>query len=139
MLKPFDEADVERVLQKIKKQLAGRLKPVYSKKFTAEKGDRIEIIDQDRIQMVYAKDRLVFIQTIDGEVYNSRLNLQDFENRLDPAKFFRCHRNFIVNMDQVKQVANWFNRGYLLILKNGKTEVPVSRAFTRRLKEYIDL
>lgn len=140
VLKPFDELDVDRVLHKIKKLVMNRIKPSYAKKITAEKGDWIEIIDNDRIQMVYAKDRLVFIQTIDGEVYNSRLTLQEFESRLDPARFFRCHRNYIVNMDQVKQIANWFNRGYLLHLKGDKNvEVPVSRIYTRRLKEYIDL
>lgn len=141
LLKPFDERDVERVLRKIKSLLSGRMKPSsYVKKITAERGDRIEVIDNGRIQMIYAKDRLVYIQTLDGEVYNSRLSLQDFENRLDPARFFRCHRNYIVNMDQVKQIANWFNRGYLLILKGDRNvEVPVSRIYTRRLKEYVDL
>lgn len=140
LLKPFDEHDVERVLHKIRKLLLNRVKPSYAKKITAEKGDWIEIIDSERIQMIYAKDRLVFIQTVDSEVYNSRLTLQDFEGRLDPARFCRCHRNYIVNMDQVKQIANWFNRGYLLVLKGDKNvEVPVSRVYTRRLKEYVDL
>lgn len=140
LLKPFDEQDVDRVLHKIRSLLVNRSKPAYAKKMTAERGDRIEVIDNDRIQMIYAKDRLVYIQTLDGGVYNSRLTLQDFENRLDPARFFRCHRNYIVNMDQVKQIANWFNRGYLLILKGDRNvEVPVSRIYTRRLKEYVDL
>jgi DNA-binding LytR/AlgR family response regulator len=140
LLKPFDEKDVERVINKVKRRFDARTKVSYPRRFTVERGDRIEIIDNARIQLIFAKDRLVFIQTVDGEVYNTRLSLQEFENRLDPAKFFRCHRNYIVNMEEVKQLAAWFNRGYLLILKGNKhIEVPVSRIYTRKLKEYVDL
>ena len=138
ILKPFDETDVERVMQKARRIISERkIKTApYTKKFAGEMGDRIQIIHSDRIQFVFAKDRQVFIQTVDGEVYNSRLTLQDFESRLDPTRFFRCHRNYIVNIDEVKQIANWFNRGYLLLLKGTKqTEIPVSRIYTRRLKE----
>jgi DNA-binding LytR/AlgR family response regulator len=41
-------------------------------------------------------------------------------------------------VNQIQQLAHWFNRGYLLILKGReKVEVPVSRAYAKKLKEYI--
>jgi DNA-binding LytR/AlgR family response regulator len=154
ILKPFDDQDVERVMQKAKRLLAsratGRKMPelpevrqvgkVPTRKFSAEKDNRLEIIDSSSIQLIFARDRMVFIRTVDGQIYNTRLSLQDFEVRLDEQLFFRCHRNYIVNVDQIQQILTWFKRGYLLLLKGKeKVEVPVSRAYTKKLREYIQI
>ena len=110
---------------------------LYSRKFTVDTGSSMNILDANDIQMVYAKDRMVFIQTIGGKNYKAKSTLQEFESRLDPKHFFRCHRNYIVNIDQIKAILSWFNRGYLLTMKDEKTEVPVSRAYVNKLREYI--
>ncbi|HWR45035.1 LytTR family DNA-binding domain-containing protein [Sporomusa sp.] len=155
ILKPYDELDIERVMGKFEKMLArSTVKPKSSgnievskscavRKFSVEKGDRMEVIDSDKIEIVYAKDRLVYIKTLDGENYRTKLTLQDFESKLPSDRFFRCHRNFVVNVNQIKEIATWFNKGYILILQKtgtGKsTEVPVGRAYAAKLKEYIEL
>lgn len=147
VLKPVDEVDLQRVMKKAEK-LQQRTEPKVSapqniknaRKFSVEKGDRMEIVDSENIKLVYAKDRLVFLLTLDGECYRTKLTLQDFEAKLPQSKFFRCHRNYIINIDQIKQIANWFKKGYLLILKDEKNlEVPVGRAYVAKLKEYIEL
>ncbi|CVK18659.1 LytR/AlgR family response regulator transcription factor [Sporomusa sphaeroides] len=155
ILKPYDEADIRRVMEKFEKMLAGTsVKPKESdnkdlskpggiRKFSLEKGDRMEIIDSDKIELIYAKDRLVYIKTLDGEIYRTKLTLQEYEGKLPAECFFRCHRNYIVNVNQIKEIATWFNKGYILILKKnaaGKSqEVPVGRAYAARLREYIEL
>lgn len=151
ILKPLDERDIQRVMKKIEKlrkrhkkplpvEAKSPIKPGYLRKISVEKGDRMEIIDSENIQLVYAKDRLVFVSMFDGETYRVKLTLQDFEIRLPPEKFFRCHRNYIVNINEIKQIATWFKKGYLLILKGPKNlEVPVGRAYVNKMKEYIEL
>lgn len=155
ILKPYDEADILRVMGKFEKMIAGSSvktkafankefsKSGPARKFSVEKGDRMEIIDSDKIEMVYAKDRLVYIKTCDGGIYRTKLTLQDFAAKLPADRFFRCHRNYIVNVNQIKEIATWFNKGYILILqKNGagkSQEVPVGRAYATRLKDYIEL
>jgi DNA-binding LytR/AlgR family response regulator len=154
ILKPYDENDIARVMGKFERMLArSSVKPRAEgqkptnisgeRKFSVEKGDRMEIIGSDKIELVYAKDRLVYIKTLDGEVYRTKLTLQEFETKLPAVRFFRCHRNYIVNVNQIKEIATWFNKGYLLILQKsgaGKSaEVPVGRAYAARLKEYIEL
>ena len=147
LLKPFRESDVQRVLKKLKKLLgsgitrvAAEPKPVSGglKKITLEKSDRLEVVAVEALQLVAARDRQVFVRTVDGEEYRSRITLQEFEQRLPPERFFRCHRNYIVNVDQIAQIAAWFKKGYVLILKNGG-EVPVGRVYVNRMKEYIEL
>ncbi|SMC86430.1 LytR/AlgR family response regulator transcription factor [Sporomusa malonica] len=155
ILKPYDESDLTRVMGKFEKMLArSSVKPKSSenkeitksgalRKFSVEKGDRMEVISSDKIEIVYAKDRLVFIKTLDGEIYRTKLTLQEFESKLPSDRFFRCHRNYIVNVNQIKEIATWFNKGYLLILQKSSSEkgleVPVGRAYAAKLKEYIEL
>jgi DNA-binding LytR/AlgR family response regulator len=153
VLKPFDEKDIQRVVSKLRKMQAAkdREKEVkhtvaeavpqaeHPRKFCVHHSGRFEVIDNERILFFYAKDRLVFVQTTDDKHFPIKSSLNELEEKLDQKQFMRCHRNYIVNMDQIKHLENWFNRGYMLILKGEtKTEVPVSRLFVKRLKEYLE-
>lgn len=142
ILKPFDENDIERVLKKLR---ARRMKPAtessraFLKKVLAESGDRLEVIDTRQIEYFQAENRQVFIRTVAGKRYEIRNRLNELEESLNPDDFFRCHRNFIVNVNQIGQLANWFNRGYLLIMQPSKEEIPVGRVYSSRLKLYFPL
>jgi len=153
VLKPFDEKDIQRVVGKLRRMGSGSrgvnsgndsisrsaAKGDYTRKFCVQHGGRFEVIDNERIQYFLAKDRLVFVQTIEGKQFLLKSTLNELELKLDQRQFLRCHRNYIVNMDQVQQLENWFNRGYMLILKGeGKVEVPVSRLYVKRLKEFLE-
>jgi methyl-accepting chemotaxis protein len=115
------------------------LRREYPKKFCFHHAGRLQVIDNNDIQLFFAKDRLVFIQTEDGRQHAIRSALSDLEEKLDGNQFMRCHRNYIVNMNKIEYLTNWFNRGYLLTLKGAtKTEIPVSRVFVKHLKKYIE-
>lgn len=153
VLKPFDEHDINRVIAKLRRLFCtvGSGDPVesgpagsghkadYTRKFCVQQGAKLEVIDQEQIQLILARERLVFIQTTDGISHQIRSTLNELSAKLDPKLFVRCHRNYIVNVDQIKNLENWFNRGYLLVLKGtAKTEIPVSRQYVRQLKRYLE-
>ncbi len=140
ILKPFDEKDIFRVVQKVRSRRQGSsFSPAGAavRKLCVEAGDRLEVIDVNRIQLFQADDRQVFLRTIDGQIFGVRRRLHDLEEMLDPQEFYRCHRNYIVNVNQIRQVASWFNRGYLLIMKEPSAEIPVGRVYAPRLKDYL--
>ena len=65
--------------------------------------------------------------------------LDDLHERLDPNVFWRVHRSHLVNMNKIREIVPWF-RNYILRMKDDKsTEIPVSRAHTRRIREYLEL
>lgn len=70
-------------------------------------------------------------------------SLNSFEDRLDPEKFFRANRKFIVNLDWVYSIENWFNGGLRIELNyeiDGKREtVDISRRQAIRFKEMLSL
>lgn len=142
ILKPFDNTDIQRSLERIRRRLPPREKPaspVTMKKILVDAGDRLEVIDFSQIQIFRAEERQVYLHTIDGKIHEVKHRLNELEEILDSQKFFRCHRNYIVNVDQVKQVANWFNKGYILILQSPAIEIPVGRVYTAKLRQYLPL
>ena len=54
------------------------------------------------------------------------MSLNNLENRLSGDCFFRANRKFIVNLNNIKSIENWFNGGLKISLSNNM-EVEISR------------
>ena len=66
--------------------------------------------------------------------------LDELQARLDPAVFWRVHRSHLVNINKIKEIVPWFSRNYILKMKDARgSEIPLSRAQTRRLRDYLNL
>ncbi len=151
ILKPFVKEDVSKVIDRIARLSSKTSKlsalPAdkrrdggggYPEQFCFYRGNRAVIIRADDILWAYAENRCVYVQALDGEIYTAKNRLSDLEAKLDPKHFFRCHRNYLVNMRHAKELAPGFNRGYLLTLKGAtKVEAPVSRAKISHLSKYV--
>ena len=62
--------------------------------------------------------------------YVIREKVGRLERRLDPARFARCHRRVIVNLERVKEVQPWFGGDSVLLLHDG-TQLRLSRTYRR--------
>lgn len=101
----------------------------------AEKEGRQIPIPRDEVVYLLAEGQNVFIQT-HGERLLTRFTLQELTERLPPHQFFRCHRSYLINLFQVREMGPYFNGAYLVKMKDkGHSEVLVSRANVKRLKE----
>ena len=65
-------------------------------------------------------------------------SLNSFEERLDPEHFFRANRKFIINLNWVDKVENWFNGGLQVELKGGD-KIEISRRQAIRFKDMLSL
>lgn len=152
IVKPFVREDIQKVIEKIKRLTTKTVnlmidtkkenklteEVVYPLQFAVYRDNRTAIIQADTIVYAYAENRGVFVLTLDGTTYSVRSRLSDLEEKLDPKYFFRCHRNYLVNMRQAKELAPGFNRGYILTLKGEKkAEAQVSRAKINQLSKYV--
>lgn len=102
----------------------------------------------DRFQLVPASDIIHASLAGDGvTIVTSRLTgasnyrtLDELHSNLDPAVFWRVHRAHLVNINKVKEIVPWFSRNYILRMQDAKrTEIPVSRTQTRRLRDHLNL
>ncbi len=87
-------------------------------------------IDEGRISVV--------TKTIEGE--SNVRTLEELMDQLEPDKFWRAHRSYVVNIEHIREVVPWFKSSYQLRMDDRKnTEIPVSRSQTRRLRELFNL
>jgi len=152
LLKPVSEKKLERAVSKLKvlmqtgqslsfnfEKLIHDLKKqdALIRRFSVTVGDKILIISEDRIQFIKAEDKYTFIHTDDKE-YIIPFTLKELEQRLDPEKFIRVHRAYIVNLGQIASINRWFGGRLLLKMKN-QQEITVSLSYTAAFKQKINL
>lgn len=66
-------------------------------------------------------------------------SLDELEKQLNPDEFFRVNRQYIVRIDSILSINNWFNSRLKVHLKKyPDTEVVVSRERATALKEWLD-
>lgn len=65
-------------------------------------------------------------------------SLNSLEERLDPEYFFRANRKFIINLQWINGIENWFNGGLQVELKEGE-KIEISRRQAIRFREIMSL
>jgi len=107
----------------------------YLERFTVRVGQRQLILRSEEVLWFGAEEKLVFAAT-PGQRHYVNFTLDQLERRLDPRRFARVHRSAIVNLGHAAALRPGFAGTYRLQLKDeARTEVPVSRARARLLKE----
>ena len=103
-------------------------------------GEHFQLVPSDDI--IYASLSDDVITVVAGRLTGTSnfRSLDELQSKLDPEVFWRVHRSHLVNINKVKEIVPWFSRNYILKMKDAKgTEIPVSRAQTKRLREYLNL
>lgn len=155
LLKPVDAGRLETAVARARRRqghaepLTGQLERLA--KMIAGQKDRREQVAvklHDRFVLVQADDIIhaslvedsINIVTSQVSGTSNDRTLDELHARLDQDVFWRVHRSHLVNINKVKEIVPWFSRNYILRMTDAKaTEIPVSRAQTRRLRDYLKL
>jgi two-component system, LytTR family, response regulator LytT len=101
---------------------------------------RLLLIDQAEICYAAIDEGVIRVVTQSFEGHSKCRTLEELLELLEPALFWRAHRGFVVNINHIREVVPWFKSSYQLRMNDKKqTEIPVSRAQTRRLRELFNL
>ncbi len=158
LLKPFDRKRVAQSLQKARAQQetdglpADRIeslvrmlesqKPQASKILLKSVG-RMLLVDQKDICYASIEDGVISVVTSGPAGMEGQSNcrtLEELLDSLDPGFFWRAHRSYLVNINRIREVVPWFKSSYQLRMDDRKqTEIPVSRAQTKRLRQLFGL
>ena len=112
----------------------------HSGKIVLQAGSRLLLIDQKDICFASIDDGVISVVTPTIEGQSKCRTLEELFELLDPAVFWRAHRSYLVNINHIREVVPWFKSSYQLRMADKKqTEIPVSRAQTRRLRELFNL
>ena len=158
LLKPFDKKRVAQSVQKAREKLdapnssADKLeslvrmleaqKPQTSKLLLKAAG-RLFLVNQKDICYASIEDGVITVVSGGPTGMEGQSNCRTLEEllaSLDPNFFWRAHRSYLVNINRIKEVVPWFKSSYQLRMDDKKqTEIPVSRAQTKRLRELFGL
>ncbi|TNF46801.1 MAG: response regulator transcription factor [Bacteroidetes bacterium] len=100
-------------------------------------GEKCWFIELSKVRMLESEGNYVKVY-FDGFKPLILRSLNSFEDRLDPEYFFRANRKFIINMQWISKVENWFNGGLQVELREGE-KVEISRRQAIRFKELMSL
>jgi two-component system response regulator LytT len=101
---------------------------------------RLLLVDQREICYASIEDGAISVVTRGVEGQSNCRTLEELMDQLDPEAFWRAHRSFVVNIQHIREVVPWFKSSYQLRMDDPKkTEIPVSRAQTKRLRELFNL
>jgi two-component system, LytTR family, response regulator LytT len=138
---PKSEADagISTLLEMLHRQQASPRNATPSK-LIVQVQSRLLLIDQAEICYAAIEEGMIRVVTSTVEGHSKCRTLEELLELLDTNLFWRAHRGFVVNINHIREVVPWFKSSYQLRMDDRKqTEIPVSRAQTRRLRELFNL
>ena len=155
VLKPFDKKRVHQAVEKAKRNLLPPESPndrldALVKMLEAQKtqfgkillkaNGRLFLVDQKDICYAAIEDGVITVVAANMEGQSNCRTLEELLTSMDQSLFWRAHRSFLVNINRIKEVVPWFKSSYQIRMDDRKqTEIPVSRAQTKRLRELFRL
>ena len=117
LLKPIDEDELHEAMKKVGNLTSsnGKLKSVidklvrYKERLLVYKGGDMVSLPVNDILYFYKDGRNMLVTTSSGEAYCLSVTIQELESQLDPDKFFRLNRQYLVNIAALKKISPFFN------------------------------
>ncbi len=100
--------------------------------------NRIHLLNPQDILYIEVNQRTVFCHTKQQQ-YQLKHNISYWEELLSDKGWFRCHRCYLINLNQVAEVSQMFNNTYDVRLHNCDTVIPVSRTYSNAFRDYLHL
>jgi len=104
-------------------------------RIVARDGGKVHVIPAEALDFVEARDDYVCLRTAGREVLKQQ-TLTELAAQLDPARFVRVHRSFVLNIEKLARIERYAKDSRLAILHDG-AKVPISRAGYAALRKYL--
>lgn len=109
----------------------------YKSYFLVPNRDRLIPMSINNIAYIYTGNKSVKVTMLDKSSFTLSLNMDEIMSQLDPTKFFRANRQFIVSKEAIRDLTVWFGSRLALNLKIETPEdVLVSKARVNEFKEW---
>lgn len=156
LLKPIDDDELKNAINKfkanqpkphnlqvdleqIKKLLINPLDRNFKDRFTVKIGQHLKMINISEIDCFYSENKATYINTDGKRNYLIDNTLEQLEEQLDPAKFFRVNRKFIINIEAIKDIISYTNSRLQIKLNHfSELDIIVSRDKVKGFKNWLD-
>ena len=148
LLKPIGRERFEAALERAKSRLGEKMPPPpelaaaarppkqFLERIVVRDGTRITLIPVGKLDYAEAQDDYVALAS-EGKKHLKQQTIASLETCLDPDRFVRVHRSYLVNFERVARIEPYGKDSRLAILADG-TRLPVSKTGFARLKILLD-
>jgi DNA-binding LytR/AlgR family response regulator len=151
LLKPIEEDRLRQAIEKAKhfspglvlEKLLAMNRPAgekaYKSRFMVKVGDKIKSVPVEEILVFYSQEKASFIRTSDAHTYCIDYALDQLEPMLDPEKYFRINRKYIVSIDACTNILAWTNSRLRLKIDGiDDSDIIVARERVMEFKNWLD-
>jgi DNA-binding LytR/AlgR family response regulator len=155
LLKPIDRADLGRALDKfdslanpktsgitpeILHQITASLKKKsYKERFLVKVGAHLRVVEAQDILYFYSMQKGTYLKLADGKDYVLDFTLETVEEIIDPERFFRINRKYLVSLKSINDVITYSNSRLKLKVQHPiDDEFLVAREKVKEFKEWLE-
>ena len=145
LLKPFGREDLKRAIDKLGLLAAGSIAtaepeipkaPTYQERFLVQMGARMRSVAVDEIAYFMADGKYLHLITHDGKDYILDRTLAELAERLDPKRFFRINRRFIISFDAIREMIRYSGSRIKVLLSPAPADGYEALVSTDRVQEF---
>jgi two-component system LytT family response regulator len=107
----------------------------FLERIVVKEGADVHVIPVDRVEVLEAQDDYVAIH-VAGKIHLKHAALAELGAALDPARFVRVHRSYVVSLERIARIELMGKDARVAVLRDGR-EIPVSRKGYERLRELL--
>jgi two-component system LytT family response regulator len=152
LLKPFGRERLAEALVRVRERLhaaaaggapagpaaaqlaaAARAPGRFADRILLRDGAQVHVLPVERVDLIEAQDDYVAIHA-EGRMHLRTQTLSELAATLDPQRFVRVHRSYVVNLERIERLEAYTKDSRVVVLQGGR-EVPVSRSGYARLRE----
>ena len=157
LLKPIDSEELQAALGKVQSEkfkvqssstdaiaqiLASMKSQVirYRERFLIpHRADEFLIIPVSEVSHITIRDGVVRLCTLDGKYHTLNMTLEEVESQLDPQRFMRVNRQFIISAASVKKLSTYFlGKMRIHMTAAPDEEIIVSKDKVATVKRWLD-
>jgi len=151
LLKPIEEERLTQAIEKAKHFSPGLVLEkilainnpdtgkIYKSRFMVKVGDKIKSVPIEDILVFYSQEKASYIRTRDAHTYCIDYALDQLEPMLDPEKYFRINRKYIVSIYTCTNILAWTNSRLRLKIDGiDDSDIIVARERVQEFKNWLD-
>ena len=156
LLKPIDKQELDTAIKKFI-SLSGKTKgnstqmlesiglamqmltKRYKERFVIKVGEHLRSVEINDILFFFSMDKATFAQTGDGRKHVIDFTMDQLAELVDPARFFRINRKYLVASNAIQDIINYTNSRLRLVLRtNDQADSIVARERVQEFKTWLD-
>lgn len=110
----------------------------YKERFVVKVGEHLKSVEVMEILFFYSLEKATFAQTKDGRKHILDFSMEQLEGLIDPRRFFRISRKYIIAIDSIQDMISYTNSRLKLVVKTTDDDVIVARERIQEFKAWLD-